>query len=115
MILEAAMNESKMAPENLPVFWEACKAGNIEQLEALLAAGQLGEVDADRGISSACRNGHTSACRFMLEHGARVKQFDVCNAAYHGHIKLLRLFEEYGWDFNEWAPVVIWIRIMARH
>src|SRR5262249_30226384 len=99
------------AQEQIARFVEACRAGDVEAVEQMLAAdsglARAREAHGSTGLHAAAARGHVDAARLLLQHGADPNARDVGDnasplhfAAGGGHTETVRALLDAGADVH---------------
>lgn len=119
-LISVGLQPSTLDMDNHTPLMYAVLKGNTECVQVLLDVGHA-NVEAPAAandlnlLSLACRVGHTSVVKLLLEHDARSVpntngEFPIHIAAQEGHADICRLLVSFeGWDmpdkYNEWTPL----------
>ncbi len=109
-LLQAGADPNPLAWHQTPVMVVAARKGQVEIVQALIAAGS----NVNRGfdelpLHTAAKKGHREVVRLLLESGADVEGYEedywtaLMSAASAGHLSIVQLLVELGADVNAWS------------
>jgi hypothetical protein len=80
--------------------YDACKAGDLDQIRDVIRGGQISQLHLDRIMHSTVREGLLEPTRCLLEGGADAKSMPLPTPDSCQSVEMFKLLAEFGLNYN---------------